>query len=140
MKEYVTDVNVIFSALISGKPFYEKLFSENQFYTPDYALEELQFYQELILDKTKLAPDILQAFSLRLFKYITVVPNLLVSTHNFYKAHELCKDIDKKDLPYLALSLEVKATLLSNDLELVEGLREKGFKKVVSLKELIESL
>ena len=26
MKEYVTDVNVIFSALIGGKPFYEKLF------------------------------------------------------------------------------------------------------------------
>lgn len=41
MKEYATDVNIIFTSLISGKEVYQKIFVDNRFYLPDFALTEI---------------------------------------------------------------------------------------------------
>ncbi|MDX2305703.1 MAG: PIN domain-containing protein [Microscillaceae bacterium] len=100
MKRYVTDVNVLFSALMSGKELYLKIFTEFQFFLPDYALYELQKYQLMILEKTKLDRPTLQQFAFALFEKITIVPNLLISNQSYLLAFELCKDIDEKDLTY----------------------------------------
>lgn len=54
MKNYVIDANIIFSALISGKEVYFKLFSLHHFYLPDYALQELEKYRQVILKSIKL--------------------------------------------------------------------------------------
>lgn len=48
--QFVTDANVIFSCLISGKEQYLHIVSENKFYLPDFALTEIQLYQELITE------------------------------------------------------------------------------------------
>lgn len=51
MKEYVIDVNILFSGLISKKKLYEELFLRHKFYTPDFALLELNKYKEIVLAK-----------------------------------------------------------------------------------------
>ncbi|OQX77236.1 MAG: hypothetical protein B6D61_07535 [Bacteroidetes bacterium 4484_249] len=48
---YVLDVNILFSGILSQKEIYRKMFSENIFYTPDFALIELDKYKEVILKK-----------------------------------------------------------------------------------------
>lgn len=53
MKEYVVDVNIIFSGVLSRKEIYRKMFSEYILYTPDFAFIELNKYREVILEKTK---------------------------------------------------------------------------------------
>lgn len=138
MKKYITDANVIFSCLISGKEVYLKLFSEYKIYLPDFALLEVQLYQAEILKKTKLSVEQLKEYSLNLFDKITVVPNLLISTRNYMLAFELCKEVDEKDTSYVALTLELDATLLSKDEELIDGLRARGFQKAISLKEFFK--
>ena len=140
MSAYVVDANTIFSAVISGKETYVQAFAPNTFFLPDFALSEIQQYQELILSKTKLPPEELRSFTLRLFSRITVVPNFLISTKSYFDAFQLCKDIDENDTAYLALALEFDVTLLSKDEVLVAGLRRKGFKKVLSLTEFMKNI
>lgn len=135
MKKYITDANVIFSCLISGCDDYLKLFTEHKLYLPDFALMEMQFYQTDIISKTKLTPENLKEYSLHLFELLTVIPNLMVSNRNYLQAFELCKDIDEKDTAYVALALELDIELLTKDYELINGLRAKGFQKIISLKE-----
>ena len=140
MNYYATDANVIFASLISGKENYEQMFAKNKFYLPDFALTEIQKYQPTILSKTQLSFDELKTYTLGIFDRITVVPNLLISTKSFFDAFHLCKDIDEKDTPYLALAIEFNIKLLTNDLELMNGLKRKGFNDVLSLTELFELL
>lgn len=140
MTRYATDANVIFASLISGKENYERMFSDNKFFIPDFALAEIQKYQPEILQKTKLTFDELKAYTLGIFDRLTVVPNLVISTQSYFQAFNYCKDIDEKDTPYLALAIEFDIELLTNDIELVEGLRRKGYAKVLTLSDFYARL
>lgn len=140
MKGFVIDANIIFTALISGKDIYTQLFAENQLYMPDFALTEIQYYQDLILQKTKVNPNNFRQFVLSLFTNVTIVPNFLISTESYYKAFTLCKDIDEKDTTYLALAIEFDMTLVTKDEVLAKGLKEKGFMNVITLRELFERI
>ncbi len=136
MNRYVSDSNVIFSGLISGKTDYIDLVTDNRLYLPDFALVELQEYQQVIREKTKQNLDELKAFTLAVFDKITVVPNLLISLPNYRTAYELCKNIDPKDMTYVALSLELAYPLLTRDKPLADGLRANGFANVITLDDL----
>jgi len=127
MKGFILDANIIFSGVLSQKVIYKKLFEENHFYTPDFALLELGKYKQAILSKTKLKAKILRDFTLHIFSRITVVPDFLISTKSFTEAEKLCRDIDIKDSVYIALAIELDLVLLTRDKELFEGLKAKGF-------------
>jgi predicted nucleic acid-binding protein len=106
-------------------------------YLPDYALSELQQYQNVIWDKTKQSPDELREYALELFASILIVPNMLISTRSHLAAFQLCKDIDTDDVVYVALSIEFDYPFLTRDKPLAAGLRAKGFTNVLLLDELI---
>lgn len=140
MTKYITDINVIFSALISGKDKYLKIFEDFKFLLPDFALEELQYYQELILQKTNLSAQNFKDYTLGLFEHITIIPNLLISTQSYYQAFELCKDVDEKDMVYIALAIEFDCVFITKDYELVTGLEQKGFDRIQRLDDFMASL
>ena len=140
MKQFVTDANVLFSGLISGNEKIIRFFGEYTIYTPDFALVEIQKYQELILSKTKVEPQKLRDYTLSLFKNIIVVPNLIISNQSYYKAFNLCKNVDEKDTPYLALSIELEIHLLTQDEKLATHLKQEGFAKVISLTDFLSEI
>ncbi len=139
MKKYIIDANVIFSALISGKEFFIKLFENNKFYAPDFIMLELDKYKSVILKKSKLPIENLQDFIQRLFKQITVIPELYITDKNKQKAVDLCQDIDIKDTAYIALSLEMNLSIVTRDKKLLNGLIKKGFDNIISLDELLHT-
>ncbi len=139
MKKYIIDANVIFSALISGKEFFIKLFENNKFYAPDFIMLELDKYKSVILKKSKLPIENLQDFIQRLFKQITVIPELYITDKNKQKAVDLCQDIDIKDTAYIALSLEMNLSIVTRDKKLLNGLIKKGFDNIISLDELLQT-
>jgi len=138
--EFVIDANIIFSSLLSGKGLYRKIFETNKFYTCDFVLQELQTYQATILEKTKLSKSELQEFTIFIFSHIVVVPQFYITQINKNNAFELCKDIDEKDTVYVALSLELDLTLLTRDKPLYNGLKNKGFEKILMFDRFIEQL
>ena len=58
------------------------------------------------------------------------MPTYLIEEEAKQKAIKLVKDIDVKDVSYVALSIQLDLTLLTRDIPLYEGLRKKGFRNV----------
>lgn len=137
MKDYVLDVNIIFSSLLSGKQLYRRLFENFIFYTPDFALNEIKNYQEQILKKTKLNKNDLQEFTLFIFSHLIVAPEFYISTDSRQKAYDLCKDIDLKDIIYVALSIELRCPLITRDKPLYNGLIQQGFTDIILFNDFI---
>lgn len=50
-----------------------------------------------------------------------------VTNESIQKAYELCKNVDEKDTPFVALTLELEGELWTGDKALKEGLRARGF-------------
>lgn len=140
MKRYVADVNVIFSTLISGHENYLRMFTDFEIMVPDFALLEMQEHQTRILRDTRVNPETFRELTLKIFRYLTIVPNLLLSNRSYLAAWQLCKDIDEDDTAYLAVAVEFDDQLISKDAVLVNGLRAKGFQNVLHLSEFFALL
>jgi predicted nucleic acid-binding protein len=63
-----------------------------------------------------------------------------ISSENWHFADELTKDVDSKDVAFVALSLQLDATLWTLDRKLQDHLIEKGFTNVVNTYELEQLL
>jgi predicted nucleic acid-binding protein len=139
VQEFVVDANVLISVLISGKASYKLILSFLDLFTPDFALEEIEKYRPVIFEKTKLTPDELRNFTLHIFNEVAVVPNLVISDEALTKATELASDIDIKDVSYIALAIQLDLILLTRDKKLMQGLKRKGFRKVMLFEDLLSS-
>ncbi|WP_288424213.1 PIN domain-containing protein [uncultured Spirosoma sp.] len=137
-RSFVVDANVLFSCLISGYDHYLRFLTDNRIYTPDFALEEIQLYQDRILKRTKLDTTAFSQFTLTLFEQLIVVPNMLITTQSYYQAFDLCKRVDPNDTAYVALSIQLGEPLLTRDKVLANGLRQQGFATVLTLDELFQ--
>jgi len=140
MKDYVIDANIIFSSLLSGKRFYRKLFESYIFYTPDFALNEIQNYQDVILKKTKLNKEQLQEFTLFIFAKLIVAPEFYITNESRQKAYDLCIDIDLKDIIYVALSIELRCPLITRDKLLYNGLIQKGYTNLILFNDFLSEV
>ncbi len=133
----VIDANIIFSALIKGNPIYIKILNNVDAYAPDFIFIELEKYERRILKKTSNRQKLREIIH-KIFKKISIIPKIGLTRANIKKAYNLCKDVDEKDTPYVALSLELDAYLWTNDKKLVNNLRKKGFSKILTTDDLLK--
>ena len=126
----IVDTNIIFSILRTGKSKIRNvIFEQNDviFYAPNYLAVEIFKHKERILSKGKLEDDEVYELMQALFDKIHFVNEMLVSTENVIYAYRLCKDVDEKDIPFVALCLEFDALLWSRDEKLKTHLQIQGF-------------
>lgn len=135
----VIDSNIIFSAIISGKQFYIDIIQSNEFYTPDIVFIELEKYETRIIEKSRLPIEDFRKFVKMLFEEIVVIPKMAISKENWQKAYNLCKDVDEKDTPFIALSIELSMPLWTNDKSLTEGLKTRNFNQFISTEQLMST-
>ena len=133
----VVDANIIFSALIKGNPVYIKILNNIDAYAPDFIFVELEKYENRILGKVSNKQK-MKKITHKLFKKISIIPKIGLAKANIKKAYNLCKDVDEKDVPYVALALELDAYLWTNDKKLANKLKEKGFSKILTTEELVK--
>ncbi|MCF8235219.1 MAG: hypothetical protein K9G67_10555 [Bacteroidales bacterium] len=62
-----------------------------------------------------------------IFERIDFVCASYVGSESRQKAYDLCKDIDIKDTPFMALSLELNVPIWTGDKKLRNALTKKGF-------------
>ena len=129
MKKIILDSNIIFSALrgTSSKTRNQILNSDDQYYTPNFLIGEIFKHKERILKKSKATEEETYEFLLKILNRVIFVNEENISTANFITAYRLCKDIDEKDTPFVALALELGFEIWTRDEELKNGLLKKGF-------------
>jgi predicted nucleic acid-binding protein len=128
--DYVLDANVVMGILISGRSYHRQTLRAFNFYCPDFVFDELELYRQVIQDKAKLDKDSFRHYVVGTFSALTVLPKFIHDESVWAKATALCRDVDPKDVAYVALSLTLDCPLLTRDRPLHEGLRRQGFREV----------
>ncbi|NOX47077.1 MAG: hypothetical protein GXO89_08885 [Chlorobi bacterium] len=140
----IVDTNIIISGLITpqgtiAELIFNKL-DKSILVSPRFMLDELQDKFDRILRITKYSNQYLTDLIYLVHKKIDFIDDDLISFENQKKAFELVHDVDKKDLLFVALSLQTGYEIWAGDLKLINGLRQKGFRNVISTNELVKRL
>ena len=111
----VIDANVVISALIADSKTRELIVTlEPDLQTPAFVHDEIENYEELIVEKSGMNPDRVAQFIDLLFQYIAVVP-----ADDFYpaieRADEAVGETDPDDVLYLACAISCDAAIWSDD-------------------------
>jgi predicted nucleic acid-binding protein len=138
LNRYVIDSNILFGAIISNRRIYLEIIRNFDLYAPDFVLKETEKYEERLLQKTRLSRKDLNPFIVSLFKGITILPSFVIDRDAKQNAFELCKDIDEKDTPFVALSIELSIPLLTNDKKLYNGLKKKAFTNIILFEDIVD--
>lgn len=114
----VADTNILISALLKDHSINARLIKSGYFnvYFPEYGLKEIAGYHGYIDTKRKrssqlIALEYAQSF---LLKAIQVVP-LDLYRPKMKDAFEIMKEIDEKDVPFMALAMQLGCPIWSND-------------------------
>ncbi|MDO8553272.1 MAG: PIN domain-containing protein [Candidatus Micrarchaeota archaeon] len=130
--QVIIDANVLFAALIKDSITLEIIVNgTDEFFTPEYILEEFDKHKEEILKKTKRSSHEFEILFGYLKERISIVPkDEYIEKLNF--AESVSPDI--KDAPYIALTLKLKIPIWSNDKDLKE---KQNTVKVFSTKDIL---
>jgi predicted nucleic acid-binding protein len=114
----VIDTNILMSALIKDTNFSVKLLKSEflDLYYPEDGLSEIEYFRDYIISKRERTSQI-KSFDYALkfiLEYVHVIPPELYSS-SFKFAYDIMKYIDEKDTPFLALALQLKCPVWSND-------------------------
>jgi predicted nucleic acid-binding protein len=111
----VIDANVVISALIADSKTRELVVTlEPDLLTPAFVSDEIENYEELIVEKSGMGPERVAQFIDLLFQYVEVVP-----ADDFYPAIERAEDAigdtDPDDVLYLACAIARDGAIWSDD-------------------------
>ncbi|MDP5168817.1 MAG: PIN domain-containing protein [Bacteroidia bacterium] len=140
MREYVLDANILMSMLMSGKADYRPLLSFFTFILPEFVLVEVEKYSEVIKQKSRLSDTELLQWTYFVFSQLAILPRYALQQESLAKAEELLRNVDLKDVPYVALSMQVDLPLLTRDKLLYDGLRKQGFRKVQLFEDFLKNI
>lgn len=125
----VVDTNIVFSALHTPNSLTrQKLLSlPNQFVSCNFLFIEIFKHKERIFKNSRASDDEIYDYLEKVVQRIHFFNEELISTESYFEAYHLCKDVDLKDIAFVALAIELKAPLWTRDTVLKEALRAKGF-------------
>lgn len=124
----VIDMNKVFSALSRENHPIAKVMgnAEFKFFVPNYLVEEILRKKDRLKAASKLSSDDLENTLGRLLNCIEFVPTEKIPVQIALKTVELLRDIDMKDVAYVALAFHLNCQLWTGDQKLKSGLRAKG--------------
>jgi predicted nucleic acid-binding protein len=145
MKVYITDTNVIFSAVLNIKSgIGQFIMSANQnnvkFYAPDFLRFELENYIPKLVKISGLKTEEIRRIITLLYVQIVFISDELIPFEFYKNALPFVRDVDMDDLVFVALSDYLEETLWTGDLKLYNGLVAKGYTKVVTFQEIRKEL
>ncbi len=137
----VVDTNIVFSAILNTHSNIGDVILNSSnivhFWSCHFLFEEI--YKNW--DKLKGVSGLEDKNLLESYRIITdkirFIDEMLIPKEHRIKAYELVKEIDLKDIAFVALNEYHKAILWSGDKSLVKGLRSKGYDNIITTDEMI---
>jgi predicted nucleic acid-binding protein len=111
-----------------------------EWYCPNFMSFEIFKHKEKLLKNSKATEEELYNCYEKILQKVHFINEGLIDVEHFLEAWHLCKDIDPKDTPFVALALELDCRVWSKDVELVNGLKGKGFDRFLEEPELRDSI
>lgn len=129
IESVVVDTNIVFSAIHTPNSLTrQKLLTlPYQFVSCNFLFIEIFRHKERIFKNNRTADETIYDYLEKVLSRIHFFNEELITTENYFRAYHLCKDVDLKDIPFVALSLELNAPLWTRDGVLTDALRVKGF-------------
>ena len=125
----VVDTNIIFSAFIPKSVKIRDALLDNRLRccSPDFLITEINKHQKKLLKASGLRTNEFWFLYSEIISQVTLVPLEIISKESRQKAYDLCKGIDEKDTPFIALAIEFDIPLWTGDKKLKEALNKSGF-------------
>jgi len=130
LKIIIVDTNILFSALLGkNKTFRDILLSSEgcSLYSPKFTIVELFKYKEKIKKFSFLGEDELLELLYSLLKKINLFDESTLTEESLKQAFDLCANVDEKDIPFIAVTIELDGLLWTGDKKLKTTLIAKGF-------------
>ncbi len=129
MKPIIVDTNIVFSALVNkNSPIASFLLEPQQaLIMPKFGFVELFKHKEKICKISKHSHDEILEVLYELIRHIDFFDENTISVDALQKSWELVKDVDPKDMLFVALTIEMNGLLWTGDTKLRLGLETKGF-------------
>ncbi len=129
MDTVVVDTNIVFSAIHAPNSLIRQrlLTLPNQFVTCNFLFVEIFRHRERIFRNSRATDEEIYDYLEKVLSRISFFNESLIIIENYFRAYHLCKDVDLKDIAFVALALELNAPLWTRDTTLKDGLRLKGF-------------
>ncbi len=126
----IVDANIAFKTLAAGRGDLRSPLSPAvplRFFAPRFLFVELFKHKDRLIHASRLTEEeVLQALY-TLVSRIEFIKEADVPLGTWMEAHRLCRDVDAKDTPYVALALHLEGRLWTEDGALKTGLRGRGF-------------
>ena len=126
----VVDPNIAFKALVSQRGDLRDRLDPSanaKFYSPGYLFVELFKHKTRLSHATGLTEEVLLEALQALVSRLEFVNEASIPVGVWLEAHRLCKGVDEHDTPYVALTLHLDGRLWTEDTQLKQGLRARGF-------------
>ncbi len=133
----VVDSNIVFSALLSHNNICRFVLTspKMEIYSCNFLFVEIFKHKKKIQSLSCLEEDLLLTQLEILMNCINFIREEIFPSQIYRDAFYLCKKIDEKDTPFVALSIFLDAFLLTGDKKLYNHLNDKKF-KVIGIDEI----
>ena len=138
----VVDSNIVFSAILNSKSRIGQLIINGSqffdFYTVGLLKNEIVEHTDKILRLTGFTQEELNETFQLITNRIIFVDDILLTEKDIDKAIDLVCDIDINDAMFVALNNHLLANLWTGDKRLINGLKKKGYLRILTVDELYE--
>lgn len=136
----IVDANIVFSGILNTKGKIGDLLINSagliDFIAPDFLRTEIRKHHKRLVELSKLSLEQVIAAEFHICKDIKFISEEQVSAANWNAAFELVKDIDPKDVQYIAFAKQFNRKVWSGDKALIAGLEKKGFTNMLTTDKL----
>lgn len=132
----VIDTNIVFKVLRLQHSAIRHTLNDSQyhFYAPKFLIVELFKHKEKLLkNNTQLEDEFYEYLNL-LVQCISFVNEDTIAIGSYLEAYRLCRDVDEKDVPFVALTIELDCKIWTRDQPIIDGLTAKGFTSFFDIK------
>ena len=131
MESVVVDTNFVFSAIHTANSLTRQqlITLPYRFISCNFLFVEIFRHKERIFKNRPVDDETIYDYLEKVLSRIHFFNEALISTESYFAAYHLCKEIDLKDIEFVALSIELNAPLWTRDQVLKEGLSARGFNR-----------
>lgn len=136
----VVDANIVFSGILNTKGKIGDLLINSRglidLIAPDFLRNEIRKHYAKLVKISKLSIEQIIESEFQICKGIEFISEEQIIKTNWEIAFNLVKDVDEKDIHYVAFSKQFNRKIWSGDKQLIRGLKKKEFDGFISTEDL----